>query len=282
MARPEHLVLAVGGGAGDAGGGGAGLGVALEDLRVGGAVLDDVGLAHRVGEVGAGAVRGERREHHRAAGGDRRLGRLGALGQALPAEWVDVVMGEGALAVGAGGHLGTAVLERGVGEGEPHGEVLLRLDVGVPVVLVPRHAARLLGLLVDGLIPVEAHVGTDEVGAEAEHRRVLAQCLACLGPRDGVDGDRERAGLGDGEATVLPRLEEGVDLGLERVEVVAHRGDRGLVDQVGHHDEPVLVELLHLLVAQLLERARMVRPLEAVVPGMGLHRAQGTGVRCPP
>ena len=84
---------------------------------------------------------------------------------------------------------------------------------------------------------------------------------------------RERTGLGDGEAAVLPGLQEGVDLGLERVEVVAHRGDRVGVDEVGHHDVAVLVELRDLLGRELLEGTAVVRPLEAGVPRVGLHRA---------
>ena len=194
---------------------GAGGRVALEDGGVGRAVLEDVGLAHRVGEVRAGAVGRERREHHRAAGRHRRRHRRRALGEALPAERVDVVVRERAEPVAAGRHLGAAVVERGVGEREPHGEVLLRLDVGVAVVLVPRHPARLLGLLVDGLVPVEAHVGADEVGAQAEDGGVAAERLGGRRAGDGVQRDGERAGLGDREAPVLAGLEEGVDLGLE-------------------------------------------------------------------
>ena len=53
--------------------GGPACGSPAEDLRAGGRVLEDVGLADLVGGVGAGEVRRERREHDRAAGGD--LGR---------------------------------------------------------------------------------------------------------------------------------------------------------------------------------------------------------------
>src|SRR5437870_2917641 len=73
--------------------------------------------------------------------------------------------------VQSGRHAGAAVVEGGVGERQPHGEVLLGLDVGVAVVLVPRYSAGLLGLLVDGLVPVEVDVGTDQVGAQVGERR---------------------------------------------------------------------------------------------------------------
>ena len=58
-----------------------------------------------------------------------------------------------------------------------------------------------------------------------------------------MQGDGERAGLGDGEAAVLAGLQEGVDLGLEAVEVVPHRGERVGVDEVGHDEVALLVEL---------------------------------------
>ena len=59
----------------------------------------------------------------------------------------------------------------------------------------------------------------------------------------GVDRDRERAGLGDGEPAVLAGLEEGVDLRLEPVEILPDLGEGVGVDEVGHHDEALLVEL---------------------------------------
>ena len=194
----------------------------------------------------------------------RRRHRRRALLEALPAERVDVVVGEGAVAVAAGRHLRAAVLLGGVGEREPHREVLLRLDVRVAVVLVPRHPARLLGLLVDGLVPVQAHVGTDQVGAQAEHRRVGAERLGRLRAGDGVDGDREGAGLGDREAAVLAGLEEGVDLGLEPVEVVAHRGERVGVDRgPGTTTKPCSSNCATCSGVSVVKGPRVVLPVEA-------------------
>ena len=60
-----------------------------------------------------------------------------------------------------GATCGQPFVDGRVGERDPQREVLLRLDERVPVVLVPREATRLLGLLVDRLVPVEAHVGPD-------------------------------------------------------------------------------------------------------------------------
>ena len=113
--------------------------------------------------------------------------------------------------VAAGGDPRAAVVEGGVGERHPHGEVGLRLHVGVAVVLVPRDPPWLLRLLVDGLVPVEAHVGADEVGTQVGDGGVAAERLGGLRAGHGVEGDRERPGLGDREPAVVTRLEEGVD-----------------------------------------------------------------------
>ena len=71
----------------------------------------------------------------------------------------------------------------GVGERDPAREVLLRLDERVAVVLVPREPARLLGLLVDGLVPVHVHVGADEVGAEVDEHGAGRERRAAIGER---------------------------------------------------------------------------------------------------
>ncbi len=65
----------------------------------------------------------------------------------------------GCRAVRTGYDPGAAGIDGGVGERDPAREVLLRLDERVAVVLVPREATRLLGLLVDELVPVEPDVG---------------------------------------------------------------------------------------------------------------------------
>ena len=176
------------------------------------------------------------------------------------------------MTVGAGRHLGAAVLLGGVGERQPHGEVLLRLDVRVAVVLVPRDPPRLLGLLVHGLVPVEPHVGADEVGAEPEDRGVGAERLGLLRARHGVDRDRERAGLGDGEAAVLAGLEERVDLRLEPVEVLPDLRQGVGVDEVGHHDEALLVELATCSGVSVVKGPSWSRQSKRSFQGWRLHR----------
>ena len=98
----------------------AGLRVAPQDLRAGGRVLEDVGLADRVGRVGPGEVRGERREHDRARRRGprrprRRRGRAGTptragrrrCGASVPSRWKP------------GATSGQPLLGGGVGERQP-------------------------------------------------------------------------------------------------------------------------------------------------------------------
>ena len=77
-------------------------------------ILQDVGLAHVIGDVWTCAMRRERRKHR-------------------------------------------------IGARHPAGEVLLGLDKGVPVILAPRKLAKGFGLLVHRLVPIHAHVVTDEM-----------------------------------------------------------------------------------------------------------------------
>ena len=91
----------------------------------------------------------------------------------------------------AGDHLRASVVDGGIGERHPAGEVLLRFDEGVAVVLMPRESARLLGLLVDGLVPVEAHVGADQVVAQIGEHRVPGERGGDRFALDEVDGERD-------------------------------------------------------------------------------------------
>ena len=51
----------------------------------------------------------------------------------------------------------------GISESDPTCEVLLWLKVGVPVVLVKRELLRIFGFLIDSLIPIKAHILTDQI-----------------------------------------------------------------------------------------------------------------------
>ena len=109
------------------------------------------------------------------AGAHRRRDRDRRLGEALPAERLDVGVCERADAVQPGRHAGQPLSSVASVSAIQQREVLLRLDERVAVVLVPREPARLLGLLVHGLVPVEVDVGADDVSAQAEQGRVASE-----------------------------------------------------------------------------------------------------------
>ena len=162
-APAQHLVLAAVVGGGNAQLAAARLGP--DHLGPERCVLHDVGLPH-VGRSGwdrsSAASTTRTPQCSRPAPAPRRRRRVV---QADEAD-VGVLVGQGAAPVQTGHHPRAPVLLGGVGQRHPTGEVLLRLHEGVPVVLVP--GERRLGprLLVDRLVPVEADIGSDEVGAD--------------------------------------------------------------------------------------------------------------------
>ncbi len=91
----------------------------------------------------------------------------GRVAEAFEPERLDVRVRKRSQAMHTRCDNGTAVGFGGVGEREPDRQVLLRLDERVAVVLMPREPPRLLGLLVDGLIPVEVDVGAEQIRAPA-------------------------------------------------------------------------------------------------------------------
>ena len=58
---------------------------------------------------------------------------------------------------------GTPVVEGRIGERDPTGQVLLRFDVGVAVVLMPGKLSIRPRLFVHRLVPIEPYVRTDQV-----------------------------------------------------------------------------------------------------------------------
>src|SRR5262249_47877780 len=150
LTATSHRVLALGMVAGLATGR-ATLGrVAGQGLGTGRCVLEDVGPADVAGGVGPREVRGQGGKKDRAPGGD--WGRDGPdpvwwLGETLIAEGLNGVVGQGAEPVQPRRNPGTTVVHRGVGEGQPARDVVLRFDVGVAVVLVPRETPGLFWLL---------------------------------------------------------------------------------------------------------------------------------------
>ena len=94
---------------------------------------------------------------------------------------------KGAIPVRAGHHGDATVVERGVGDRDPAGQVRLGLDERIAVVLMPEDRLGRVGLLVDRLIPIEAHVGTEEIapipasGGRAHTRRRTSECMTRCG-----------------------------------------------------------------------------------------------------
>src|SRR5215831_10708288 len=84
-----------------------------------------------------------------------------------------------------------------IGQRDPTGQIGLRLDIGVAIVLMPRERLLVLGLFVDRLVPVKAHVGTDQIVAQVREnrcRRELAQHLRAFYQ---VDREADSSGLRD-------------------------------------------------------------------------------------
>ena len=226
--------------------------------------------AHLVGEVAAGVMRRERREHHDAPGADGKPVPLRLVAEALEADRC-VHVAQGALAVDAGHHAHAAVLGRGVGERDPTREVGLRLDVGVPVVLVPQHGLGRLRLLVHGLFPVEPSVGTDEITAEAGEQRLAAELVQVRRLDDEVGCDGLGVDTGDAEPTLGQALQELVVRGSRPVRSRPRGARFHLVEGILDHEETLLVERPGLLGGDRGERGRVVGPLEPAVPRMGFE-----------
>jgi hypothetical protein len=165
---------------------------------------------------------------------------------------------------------GAAVVDGGVGQGDPAREVLLGLDEVVAVVLVPGEPSGLLGLLVDGLVPVEVGVRPDKVGAEPDEDRMRGERLGGRRPCRQVGRERDRPRLGDGHPLVALPAEEGVDLGLETVDLRGHDVELVGVEHALEHHEPVAVELLGLRGVERGERRLWRPPRERHVPGVRL------------
>ncbi len=180
-------------------------------------------------------------------------------------------MAQGAEAVEARHHPRAAVLDGGVVQRDPDGEVLLRLGERVAVVLVPWEAARLLGLLVDGLVPVEAHVRPHQVGAQRAEGREGGEAAQPIRPLHEVGAEGDGAGLGDREALVVVRVEEGLDLGVVPVDLRAVTSARRLAGtRSGTTTNPSRSNCATCSAdsAANVARSSLVLPLEPLVPRM--------------
>src|SRR5208282_3766474 len=131
-----------------------------------GRILQDVGLARLLGGIRSRAMGRQGGEHHDTAGA--RLHRRGFGAVVLLAAYVTELaqaMRERAAQMSRRNYPRASVFDRRVGERDPAGQVRLRLDIGVAVVLMPRERLGVFGLLVDRLVPVEPDVGTNQIAA---------------------------------------------------------------------------------------------------------------------
>jgi hypothetical protein len=192
--------------------------------------------------------------------------------EALVAKRVDIGVRKRAALMDTGNDPRTPGINGGVGEREPDREVLLRLDEGVTVVLMPGEPAGLLGLLVNDLVPVEANVGADKVSTYLRDRRVPADVAGRLGLLYRVRSEDDGTRLGNEHPFVGHRLEELVEALLDDIELVSDVSERGGIDEVFNNDPALVVELVELVVG---EAGRSnVRPLPGKV-GVPRMRTQG-------
>ena len=194
------------------------------------------------------------------------------LGEALKAEWLDVRVVERAGAVESRSHVRAAVVHGGVSDGDPAGEVGLRLDELVAVVLMPREATRLLGLLVHGLVPVEVDVRADDVPAQAKQGRVPREVGQERRLTGEVGRERDRSRFGNREATVSLFAQELVDGCFPAVELFLDRLELRSAEHPVEHDEALLIEPAHLGFVEERERSGVVFPGERGVPRMQCQR----------
>ena len=83
----------------------------------------------------------------------------------------------------------TTVIYRRVGQRNPTGQILLRLNIVIAVILMPRKILLRAGSLIYQLIPVQTYLRADEIQRQRLHHRVprKASCLLrrhyCMGSK---------------------------------------------------------------------------------------------------
>src|ERR1051325_7297504 len=121
----------------------------------------------------------------------------------------------------------TAVRLIDVHQRNPQGEVLLRLDERVAVVLMPGKLLFLRRFFVDRLIPIEPYVGTDQVMANLFDRRVHRK----IAKNSGLAHEMRREGDDVGRRNAHPATlfaQPGLAPGLQRIDGRDYGLDLGL------------------------------------------------------
>ena len=139
-------------------------------------ILQNVCFAGAAGQVGAGSVWRQRRKHDDVANFCGNCNSVVCCAGALPAETSHVVL-ESSEFVQSRHNPRTAILLCGVNQRDPAGQILLRLDIRVTVVLMPWKLFGITWLLVNGLIPIHPGGWANDISAQFLKYRVHAEVL---------------------------------------------------------------------------------------------------------
>jgi hypothetical protein len=175
-------------------------------------------------------------------------------------------------------HPHAAVVECRVDQRDPTGEVVLGLDVGVPVVLVPRDGLVVVRQLVDRLVPVETRPRADQIVAEIDEHGIGAESSGDVALGADVERDGERVGLGDRQPPAVELSQEVVDLAFVRLDDLAELGEAILVERALEEEVAVTVVRRGLLGGHVSEGSLVGDPFERGVPGVAFRFDRGHGV----
>src|ERR1700722_17484266 len=222
--------------------------IGLHNSRAVGCVLENVGFTHSRGAVGTGAMRHRGGKYHDAPLAHRNCE---CVGTGLLAAYVTELrqaMRKRPAQMPARNNPWTTVVNRRVVESDPTGQVRLRLDVGVAIVLMPRERLRVFGLLVHRLIPVKPDVRPDQIVTEVLENAARRKLAQHLGKPDQVHGESDSVGLRNTDPAVRTRSQEFFGLHLERIDRVANAHDGRAIDRIFEHEKPALIERTRLLI----------------------------------
>src|SRR5262249_36148629 len=191
-------------------------------------------------------------------------------------------MAQGSHAMYARNHPWTAVDLRRIVESDPAGQIALRLEIRVAVILMPWERLRLLELLVHSLIPVETNVGAEQIGGNVAEHGTSAERTQEARSSDQMNAEGDRLGIRDEETPISLASQKCIDLRFDRIDFSDDLGERTGIKCIGQNEEAELVIGPHLLGGESTKRAAVILPRERLVPGMAFnfHRCGGRGPDC--
>ena len=214
--------------------------------RAVGHVLQDVCLANRVGRVALRRVRRQRAEHDDAARGTGTSTASDQSPQHSSPTGVDRCASVPSRCTP--GMTAMQPFSRCcVGDRDPTSQIRLRLDVRIAVVLVPQHRFGAIGLLVDGLIPIEAHVGPDEITRDRGEQGMGGETAGDVAPRDRVWRDRLRVESRDAEPPARNVGKKLLDVVVAGAELAIKLGHGRFVERIGDDEVAEFVVLRGLV-----------------------------------